>query len=65
MNRPSNRSAYAISRTATQLIVTAPYHPGFIAAAKSNLGAKWNGSAWTFDVRDEVDAMDLVQKFYG
>lgn len=65
MNETSIRTAYAVSKTATRLILVAPYNPAFIAAAKCDLGAKWNSSAWTFDLRDEAEAMDLIQKFYG
>ncbi len=65
MTSPSSRTAYAVSKTATQLVVVAPYNPAFITAAKSDLGAKWNSSAWTFDLRDEAEAMELVRKFYG
>jgi len=47
------------------LQVVAPYNPYFISAAKSNLGARWDGTAWTFDIRDEAEAMTLIEGFYG
>ena len=65
MNAPSSRTPYAVSKTATQFLAVAPYNPKFVAAAKSDFGAKWDGVAWTFDLRDEAEAVKLIFKCYG
>lgn len=41
-----------------------PYTPGFPAAAR-DLGGKWNGTAWVFDVRDEMRVRDLCMDIFG
>ena len=56
---------YKIEKTASQLRLTAPYNPDFISTAKSDLGAKWDGECWCFDVRDEVAALKLIERKYG
>ena len=59
------KAVYAVSRTDSHLQVVTPYHPPFISAAKSQLGAKWTGDSWNFELRDEAEALGLIEKFYG
>lgn len=56
---------YKLEKTATQLRLTSPYNPDFISTAKSDLGAKWDGKCWCFDVRDEAAALKLIERKYG
>jgi hypothetical protein len=56
---------YKLEKTATQLRLTSPYNPDFISTAKSDLGAKWDGECWCFDVRDEAAALKLIERKYG
>lgn len=46
------------------IIVEAPYHPDFPAAARK-LGGCWNKPVWTFDVRDEDRVRELCMEIYG
>ena len=50
-------TTYKLEKTATQLHLTSPYNPDFIASAKADLGAKWDGQCWCFDIRDEAAAL--------
>jgi hypothetical protein len=58
-------TTYKLEKTATQLHLTSPYNPDFIASAKADLGAKWDGQCWCFDIRDEAAALKLVERYYG
>ncbi len=59
-----NKTTYAVSKTGTQLVVVTPYNPSFIAAAKAQLGGRWNGAAWIFDIRDQTEVMAMLKKYY-
>lgn len=44
--------------------VVSPYHPNWPKKAK-NLGGRYDGSAWEFDVRDEERVRALCREIYG
>ena len=58
-------TTYMIQTTATQLRLSAPYNPDFIGPAKTNLGAKWDGECWCFDIRDKDAALKFIEARYG
>lgn len=53
-----------IEKTEDAIAVTSPYDGEFIARAKE-IGGRWNGDAWVFDVRDEERVRDLCMSVYG
>jgi hypothetical protein len=58
-------TTYQIEKTQSQLRLTSPYNPEFIKTAKSDLGAKWDGDFWCFDIRDELAVLKLIERKYG
>jgi len=48
----------------SELKVTTPYHPEFVAFARSRNG-KWIAPVWIFDARDESSVRAKCRKVYG
>ena len=57
--------AFSITHSGDAVHVVSPYHPGFIDAAKKNLGGRWSDGVWQFDVRNEQAVRALVKHYFG
>ena len=53
-----------IEKTETKLNCYSDYHPNLPYHAKQ-LGGRWNGQCWTYDVRDEHKVRELYINIYG
>lgn len=58
-------TTFAIVTTATEIAVTSPYNPRFAHKARHDLGGRWTGSSWVFDIRNEQAVRVLVTAEYG
>lgn len=53
-----------VTKTDKQLKVASPYHKSLPTKAKQ-LGGKWSGKEWVFDVRNEDRVAQLYREVYG
>lgn len=56
---------FSITQAGDEIHVVSPYHPGFIDAAKKNLGGRWRNGVWQFDLRNEQAVRTLVKDYFG
>lgn len=53
-----------IRTTSDQIQIESPYNSEFISRAR-DLGGRWSGSAWAFDIRDEEAVRQLCLDVHG